>query len=93
MGGFLGIGRGQEHRDADDQRTFEKQERDRAAEARAVALAERKSKKGQDTAKVKLGAGAEEDEEKVSSGRKAQRVSGSLGIGGLSSKKGTGTQI
>ena len=84
MGGFLGIGRGEDQRKADDEATFAKQERDRAENDRKVRRAEKIAKKGQRIANVKLGG----DKEANNTG---DTPNGDLSAGAKSATKATAT--
>ena len=94
MGGFLGIGKSAEAKELERQNALKQQEADRARKEAEVRLAEKKAKKGQETANIKLGAEkkAIDEEEQVGKTKSTPSVSGSLALGGAPKKK-TGLQV
>jgi hypothetical protein len=92
MGGFLGIGTSSEEESLKRQEQLRNQEIEKSRRDNEIRLAERKAKKGQETAKVKLGTKEEElvDVPKKKGAAAGGSVSPSLGIGGSGS---TGVQL
>ena len=95
MGGFLGIGKSSEERALEEQKRMNALEVEKSRRDDEIRLAERKAKKGQETAKVKLGTTQEElsvsSEKKTKEKAPKSMVSQSLGLGGGSGK--TGVQL
>lgn len=92
MGGFLGIGTSDAERALDQQKEMARKEADEARRAAEIAQAEKVAKKGQETAKIRLGKEEEEDDtftKKKKTSSSTSTLSTSLGIGGSS----TGVQI
>jgi len=93
MGGFLGIGESAEEKQLKEQRRLNAIEIEKSRRDEEIRLAEKKAKKGQETAKVKLGTTTEELSQ--FSDKKSKEVkstpSQSLGLGGGASK--TGVQL
>lgn len=91
MGGFLGIGKSGAEKALDRQRELAQAEADQARREAEIRLAEKRAKKGQETANIKLGttkkSDIEEDEEPRRSS--APQISSTLGFTG----KKTGVQI
>lgn len=94
MGGFLGIGESSEEKQLKEQKRLNALEVEQSRRDEEIRLAERKAKKGQNTAKVKLGT---TQEELVDTSTKKEKpkgkntLSSSLGLGGGASK--TGVQL
>lgn len=92
MGGFLGIGKSSEEKEMERQAALKQQEAEQARREAEIRLAEKKAKKGQESATIKLGTSevapdAPQEETKKRSG--LTQVSNSLGIG----KSKTGVQV
>lgn len=93
----VGIGKSNAQKAAEAELAFEKEQaRTEAEKARrdaAIRQAERIAKKGQETANIKLG--ADREEEIVEKVAPKNKVSQSLGLGGLTkkNKKVTGVQL
>ena len=88
MGGFLGIGKSAEEKALEEQNRLRQADIDRARRENEIRLAEKKAKKGQETAKIKL---STKEEEPVEQPKQSSPISPSLGIGGGPSK--TGVQL
>lgn len=93
MGGFLGIGKSSEARELERQNALKLKEAERARKEAAIRLAEKRARKGQETANIKLGTTqvTEQEEELERSGRRSS-PSNSLALGQAPRKK-TGVQI
>lgn len=89
MGGFLGIGKSGEEEQLEAQNKLKQEAAAKSRKDAEIRLAERKAKKGQETAKVKLGV---EQEEVIEDKKPKSSVSSSLGIGGAP-KRSTGIQL
>lgn len=92
MGGFLGIGNNSQEEELKRQEALKAEEAEKARREAEIRLAEKKAKKGQESATVKLGTSevtpeAPEEEKKTRSS--LTQVSSSLGIG----KSKTGVQV
>ncbi|MAD98980.1 MAG: hypothetical protein Unbinned200contig1002_7 [Prokaryotic dsDNA virus sp.] len=97
MGGFLGIGTSPQEKALREQRKRAREEAERARREAEIALAEKKAKKGAETANIQLGAEKETQEEETKSTESKKPVttlSSDLGLGGISNKKRkTGVQL
>ncbi len=95
MGGFLGIGKSAEEEALEQQNVLRQQEADRSRRENEIRLAEKKAKKGQETAKIKIGTTEEEltevSKKKEKSTAPKSTLSPSLGLGGGTGK--TGVQL
>ena len=91
MGGFLGIDKSAEEEELERQNKLRQDEIDKARRDAAIRLAERKAKKGQETAKIKLGTKERKPQEEEDTGA-APKVSSSLGLGAGKAGK-TGVQL
>lgn len=95
MGGFLGIGKSDEEKSLEAQNTLRLQEVEQSKKDTETQLAERKAKKGQQKAKIKLGTKDDEelgnDTQETTGKPKGIGVSSSLGLG--SNAGNTGVQI
>ena len=94
MGGFLGIGTSSQEKALEDQKRLKQEEAEKARREAELRLAEKKAKKGQETATVKLGTTDMKSDAPVKKDKKARndssltQISSNLGLGG-----GTGTQL
>ena len=95
MGGFLGIGKSAEEKELERQNQLRQEEADRARRESEIRLAEKKAKKGQEIANVKLGTKQEDADFEEAITRKStansSQISNSLAIGGNKNK--TGVQV
>jgi hypothetical protein len=95
MGGFLGIGESAEAKALKAQNALKLQEAERARQEAELRLAEKKARKGQETANVKLGTQGltEQEKELEKTGKQSgDSVSGGMALGQPPKKK-TGLQI
>lgn len=98
MGGFLGLGKSAEEKQLEEQNRLRNEEIKKTREEAAIRLAEKKAKKGQETANIKLGTDEEAapivDKKEPKVKNKSIGPSSSLGIGlGGPSNTGTGVQL
>lgn len=94
MGGFLGIGKSSEEKELERQNQLRQQEAEQARREAEIRLAEKKAKKGQEIASVKLGTKEEPLDAEAKTGKtknSLNQVSSTLGLGGSKSK--TGIQV
>lgn len=90
MGGFLGIGTSDEAKALERQRQQAQAEADQARREAEIRLAEKRAKKGQETANIKLGTAKKSDIEKEEPTRSSTpQISSTLGF----TRKKTGVQI
>ena len=94
MGGFLGIGTSSEAKELDRQNQLKRAEAETARRDAEIRLAEKRAKKGQETANIKLGTNKRvtEVEGDKQVGKTAATVSGTLAIGSKPTKR-TGVQV
>lgn len=95
MGGFLGVGKSDAAKALEEQNRLKEQEAERARRDAEIRLAEKKARKGQEIANVKVGTldkkDMADDLQKTGKTSGPSLPSNSLGIGG--SKGKTGVQL
>ena len=91
MGGFLGIGTNPQEEELKRQEALKAQEAEKARREAEIRLAEKKAKKGQESATVKLGTSEVAQDAPTEPKKKSSltQVSSTLGIG----KSKTGVQL
>ncbi len=95
MGGFMGIGTSAEAKELEMQNQLKRDEAERARRDAEIRLAEKKARKGQETANIKLGTNKKSEmiEEELPSGKTGSSPSSSLGLGSVPNKSKTGIQL
>ena len=92
MGGFLGIGTSAEEKELERQTQLKREEAETARRDSEIRLAEKRAKKGQETANIKLGTNKRIASEEDKQTGKTASVSNTLAIGSKPVKK-TGVQV
>lgn len=96
MGGFLGIGTSPEEKAMEEQKKRAREEAEQSRRDAEVRLAEKRAKKGQETAQIELGdETAATTEKALDTTKSLTNVSTKLGLGGnkITKKRKTGVQL